>query len=471
MRQKMALIIGHVPCQGAITAIIVTMLAFQVPARAGEASPPTLQAAIGNPDNLKVSGSIRVRYEALDGQFRPGFDARDDLWSIRSTLFAEWKDGPIRIGGEIYDSRAYDTDAGSVLTTGEVNALELVQAYVAADLAEPFGKGSGLSVQAGRFTMNLGSRRLVAADDYRNTTNGYTGVRADLRLADRTNATVFYTLPQQRRPDGFADLRRNKVALDREDWSLRLFGGYLARPIGKRQMLAEIGYVRLQESDRPGRPTRNRDLHSVSARIIAEPKAGQADFELEGIYQFGELRSGLAANAARLDAAAWFIHADIGYTFPSAWKPRLSIEYDRASGDKPGRRFTRFDTLFGMRRADLAPAGIYAALGRTNIETIGLRAEATPSRRLDLFVDARALWAASETDAFSTTGVRDATGGSGRFAGFQVEGRGRYWLIPRLLRTELNAAWLAKRGVLKNAPNAPQHGDTFYLSSAVSIVF
>lgn len=454
-----------------ITALAACTFALQAPARAEEASPPTLQAAIGNPDNLKVSGSIRVRYEALDGQFRPGFDAKDDLWSIRSTLFAEWNGGPIRIGGEIFDSRAYDTDVGSVLTTGEVNTFELVQAYVAADVAEPFGKGSKLSLQAGRFTLNLGSRRLVAADDYRNTTNGYTGIRADLRLADRTNATVFYTLPQQRRPDGLADLRRNKAAFDREDWSLRLFGGYVARPIGRRQILAELGYVRLQEFDRPARPTRNRDLHSVSARIIAEPKAGQADFELEGIYQFGDLRSGLAANAARLDAAAWFVHADAGYTLTHGWKPRLSIEYDRASGDRPGRGFTRFDTLFGMRRADLAPAGIYAALGRTNIETIGLRAEATPTPRLDFFLDARALWAASRTDSFSTTGVRDPSGASGRFAGYQLEGRGRCWLVPRFLRAELNAAYLAKRGVLRNAPNAPGHGDTFYVSSAVLISF
>lgn len=454
-----------------IAAVTAALVACQTPAGAEEASPPTLQAAIGNPDNLKVSGSIRVRYEALDGQFRPGFDARDDLWSIRSTLFAEWNDGPIRIGGEIFDSRAYDTDAGSVLTTGEVNALELVQAYVGADVAEPFGKGSRLSLQAGRFTMNLGSRRLVAADDYRNTTNSYTGVRADLRLADRTNATVFYTLPQQRRPDGFADLRRNKVAFDREDWSLRLFGGYVARPVGKHQILAEMGYVRLQEFDRPARPTRNRDLHSVSARLIAEPKAGRADFEVEGIYQFGELRSGLATNAARLDAAAWFIHADIGYMFPSDWKPRLSIEYDRASGDRPGGRFTRFDTLFGMRRADLAPAGIYAALGRTNIETIGLRAEATPTRRLDFFVNARALWAASRTDSFSTTGVRDPSGASGRFAGYQLEGRTRYWLIPRFLRAEANAVILAKRGILRDAPNAPGNGNTIYFSGAISASF
>jgi hypothetical protein len=94
-----------------------------------------------------------------------------------------------------------------VLTTGEVNTLEPVQLYLAADIDRPLGERSRLSMQARRFTLNLGSRRLVAADDYRNTTNGYTGVRADLRLADRTSATIFYTLPQQRRPEAPEDLR------------------------------------------------------------------------------------------------------------------------------------------------------------------------------------------------------------------------------------------------------------------------
>jgi hypothetical protein len=108
----------------------------------------------------------------------------------------------------------------------------------------------------------------------------------------------------------------------------------------------------------------------------------------------------------------------------------VSLEYDHATGDGPGRRFTRFDTLFGMRRADLGPAGIYAALGRTNLQTIGIRTELAPSKRLDGFAMALILYADNATDAFSTTGVRDTSGRSGRFAGYQIEGRTRYWQTP-----------------------------------------
>ncbi len=81
------------------------------------------------------------------------------------------------------------------------------------------------------------------------------------------------------------------------------------------------------------------------------------------------------------------------------------------------------------------------------------------------------MWLAEKTDAFATTGVRDATGGAGRFAGHQLEGRVRYWVIPGFLRSEVNALWLAKGRFLKSAPNAPRTGDTGYLSTALIATF
>ena len=438
-------------------------------AAAGPAAGQTLHEALGAPDALKVSASVRVRYEALDGQFRPGFRAAEDLISVRTTVFAEYDTGPLRIGGEIYDSRVADADRGSVIGTGEVNLLEPVQAYVAADFAAPFGKGSAASLQLGRFTLNLGSRRLVAADDYRNTTNGYTGVRADLKARDGTSATLIYVLPQTRLPDTLPDLLDHRVELDRESFDTQLWGALLQKPRAFGRTMAELGYFGLFERDAPGRPTRDRHLHNVSARILREPEAGRIDYEVEGIYQFGSVRTSAAPLAPETDVAAGFLHADLGYSFRDGWKPRLSVEFDRASGDRPGGSYNRFDTLYGMRRADLAPAGIYAALGRTNISTIGLRAEARPDRNTDAFLVGRALWAASPTDAFATTGVRDATGASGSFAGYQLEGRVRRWIVPDLLRAEANGAWLVKRGLLRDAPNAPRAGDTLYLSLALTL--
>jgi hypothetical protein len=133
---------------------------------------PGLAPQAAEASSLKLSASFRVRQEFLDGQFRPAFDDKDDVLALRSSAMAEWKHGAWKLVGEISDSRVYDTDAGSALTANDVNAFEPVQAYVAREFANPFGAGSTMTVQAGRMLVNLGSRRLIAADEYRNTPQG-----------------------------------------------------------------------------------------------------------------------------------------------------------------------------------------------------------------------------------------------------------------------------------------------------------
>ncbi len=452
--------------RSATSALLSLALLWSLPA-AGQA----LHEALGAPDALKLSGSVRIRYETIDNQVRPGFAANEDLVSIRTILFAEVDTGPIRIGGEFYDSRAYDAGPGSAISTGEVNSFEPVQAYVAADFAAPFGRGSSATVQAGRFTLDLGSRRLVAADEYRNTTNGFTGLRADLKAGDGTRATLIYVLPQTRLPDALPDILDNRPRLDREDFDTQFWGGLVTKPRAWGKTTAELGYFGFLERDAPGRPTRNRRLHNIDARILRDPGPGGWDYELEGIYQFGSIRAGIAPAAPLLDVSAGFVHAEIGYSVPGGWQPHFSIEADYASGDGPGRGYGRFDSLYGMRRADLGPAGLYNAIGRSNIATIGVRAEVRPGSRTDAFLSYRSMWLASATDSFSTTGVRDPSGASGSFAGHQLEGRVRQWLVPKVLRAEANGVWLARRGVLRNAPNAPPTGDTLYLSLALTANF
>lgn len=413
---------------------------------------------------LDLSANVRARFETLDGQARAGLGPSDELFSLRTIVSATLREGDVTIGAELYDSRAWGEQPGSAIGTGEVNALELVQAYVAVDLGK-------VKLQAGRLTLNLGSRRLVAADEYRNTTNGYTGLRADIRTAGGTQAVLIYTLPQLRLPDDPAGIRDNRVVFDRESFDLQLFGGLVSRPKLIAGATGELGYFGLAERDSPGRPTRDRRLHSISGRLIREPAAGRWDFEAEAIYQFGNARTALAATAPDQRVSASFVHADLGYSFAAPWKPRLAIEYDRASGDAPGGGNGRFDTLFGMRRADLAPAGIYAQIGRANISTPGVRIEAQPDKRLDGFAVYRALWLAEATDAFSTSGVRDPSGRSGSFAGHQFEGRVRWWVVPDRFRAEFNGALLLKRGVLLNAPNAQPGRTVRYASFALTASF
>ena len=68
----------------AFTALIAAPAAAY--AQDTKALPPwTLQQAIGDPADFRLSGSIRGRYETIDNQFRPGVDKSDGDFMIRTT--------------------------------------------------------------------------------------------------------------------------------------------------------------------------------------------------------------------------------------------------------------------------------------------------------------------------------------------------------------------------------------------------
>ena len=424
--------------------------------------PWTLEQALGNPDDFKISASIRARYETLHNQFRPGLDRNDDLVTFQTDIAAEYDGGPIRVGGELIDSRAYDGSSGSAVGTGEVNALEPVQAYIGADFGSVFGKGTTASLDAGRFTLNLGSGRLVGRNNFRNTTNAFTGAKFEWRGAAKDRLVLFYTYPQQRLPDDKTGILANKVEWDHEGSDLVFWGGFFNKPKVAGATSIDLYFYALDERDTPAHATRDRHLFTPGVRLYRDPAPRKFDYDFEYAWQFGHIRTSTVPGAPRQDVSAHTLHAEVGYQFAGSWQPRLSLRYDLATGDRPGGSYGRFDNLYGPRRSDWGPTAIYGPFGRSNIRSPGVRLDVKPSKRLDAFVGYRAAWLDSATDSFAFTGVKDASGASGKFAGHQIEARARYWVIPKMLRFETGGAVLLNGRFLNRAPNATGFGDPLY---------
>ncbi|OAN52703.1 hypothetical protein A7Q26_07225 [Sphingobium sp. TCM1] len=432
---------------------------------AGHAGPALaetpLHEALGAPDELTIKGMVRSRIEAIDGQFRPNMAENDFLWSLKTTLLVDYDSGPVRVGGEIWDARGYGEKQNSSAGTNEINALELIQAYVGVDFG--LGEKAKGALTAGRFTMDVGSRRLVARQTFRNTTNAFTG--ANLILSDKAGdrLTLFWTMPQIRLPDDHDGIFDNGVRWDQESSALQFFGGSLTKAGVLGGTLEIYGYG-LKEQDTADRLTRNRRLWTPGLRAWRKPKAGRIDYDLEAAYQFGETRASTrATDLTDLNVSAWLVHAELGRTWPQGMQPRLSIDFDLATGDKAGARtYNRFDTLFGARRFDFGPTALYGPVHRFNMMSGGVRFEAKPGKSSDVMAMYRALWLESRTDSFAATNVKDAAGDAGRFAGHQFEARLRRWLIPDLLRVDTGIAYLAKGRFLTDAANAPRSGDTRY---------
>ena len=412
--------------------------------------------ALAKDGELTVDLSIRARGEAISGQFRPGIPADDAALLFRSSLALEYDAGPIRIGGEVIDGRVYFQRTASSIGTTEVNALEPVQAYLKTDFSNVF------QAQFGRFTMNLGSRRLVARSVFRNTTNAFTGARIDLKSAKGDTATLFWTMPQTRLPDDAAGIRAPGFALDRERIGLQFFGGILtSRPLDS--ISVEAYLYRLAEHDSPGILTRDRRLWVPGVRIVRKPAPGRLDFEAEGIWQGGTTRGSTRANdVTDLAVSAWAVHGQLGTSLKTRWAPRIAIAADYGSGDGPGGKYTRFDTLFGARAFEFGPTSLYGAVSRQNLISAEARVEVTPNKKWDGYLAVRPLWLANATDSFAATGVRDAPGRAGSYAGTQIDSRARLWVIPKKARLAIGYTHLFKGGFLNRAANAPTTGDTSY---------
>lgn len=117
-----------------------------------------------------LDGTYRLRYESLHNAYRAGASGSDQI--LVSRLLASLKGSGEHVFGEleIQDSRSWLDDAGTPLGTDDVNALEPLQAWIGWQQQNQF------VVKAGRQTLDIGSRRFVARNRFRNTLNAFDGV-------------------------------------------------------------------------------------------------------------------------------------------------------------------------------------------------------------------------------------------------------------------------------------------------------
>lgn len=426
------------------------------------------------PDWLMLNVEQRTRYETLDGCFRGGCKGGDQQIPLQTDVFLEARRHGFRLGGEFLDSREFGADEGSGINTNAVDDADFIQGYLAyADQNINFS-GVGGEIIAGRQTLNFGSRRLVARNVFRNTINSFTGARIHLLNYNKWQLNVFTAMPVLRLPTEETQLLDNRQQWDEEDMQTWFSGAFLEVFDIAWNINGELYLYHLDEGDSPNNATRNRRYFTPGFRFYIKPSPGAFDFQTETIGQFGSVRgSTKETDGLNMDHAAWMQHVDTGYTFDHPWSPRLAFEWDYASGDNNpnDNHDQRFDTLYGARRFDFGPTGIFGAFARSNINSPGYRMTVNPRNDVQLGVSHRGFWLASDTDAWTTTGsgssaLRDPFGNTGNYVGQQLELTARYDVNSSL---NLETGWthLFKGEFAKDAPNAPDGKDTdyFYLQS------
>ncbi|HWK48646.1 MAG TPA: alginate export family protein, partial [Steroidobacter sp.] len=201
-----------------------------VASAAPDTSPWRLGQTIDAPGWLSVSGSYRARYETLNHPYRAGATGSDEILVGRLFLNARATVQNFYANFELEDARQQLANSGTALGTDSVNTLEPVQFLVGMRFNDVFSPGARLDVSAGRMTIDLGARRLVARNNFRNTTNAYTGVHTVWKGADGFEARAFYVRPVQRKPSDLAALLDNDIELDTDSSDVTLWGAFGAAP-------------------------------------------------------------------------------------------------------------------------------------------------------------------------------------------------------------------------------------------------
>ena len=399
------------------------------------------------PKRIVLTFEQRTRVEGLTNPFR-----LDELGPTRVLAFRTRLQvtvpriaGPLGAFVELQDSRSTWNDEPFVVPARHINHLDFKQVQLRLGFDRLFGSRASGGTLLGRYTLDLGRRRLSARNGMRNTTNAFDGIQAWLDTGDGSSLLAFFSRP----------VRLDPYALDRSQGS-RLFWGAWLTVRRWRSFQTELYSLRLDESTNTAT---HRRFTTLGGRLYKAPSPGEPDYETELTWQ-GGMRGGQ-------DHRAFFAHLEAGFTFRRA-RARAAVFYDQVSGDRDPEddRSERFDTLFGARRFEYAPTGIYGPFFRGNIRGPGARLLLSPTPPVEIMIGHRVLWLSEAKDAWVGSGLRDPTGSSGRFLGHHLETRLR-WRLRRFLLVE--AAWghFFKGSYLENVPVGPRTPDSDHLTLAV----
>lgn len=415
-------------------------------------------------DRFEFSGVQRSRYETIDEQFGGNLRGADHVLALQTSLTFSYERDKVELYGEIMDSRGLLNDERSSVGTSLVNTLEPIQAYAA--FALPSAADATSTLRVGRLTLDVGKRRLVSRNRFRNTLSTFTGVDWQWQGAGGRNARAMYLQPMRILPTSFDDLLDDEFELDRGQRDTTISGGYYQFRKGHNGDTVELYGFLYDSTDTAADPAAYfDDLWSVGTRVFRAPARGRWNYEVEAVSQTGE-SGGVVAGAPRrdLDHRAHLLHVEVGYQFDTAWAPNVVFMYDDASGDDDplDSRNERFNTLFGDRRFELTTTGIYGPFNRSNLQGTGVRATFTPTSRLQGMLHYRSYRLAEERDTWVGVGARDTTGGAGDSLGRQIEASMTWTAIEGRLTLEagLEHLWFGRfakqRGVAIN-------GDPTYL--------
>ena len=210
-----------------------------------------------------------------------------------------------------------------------------------------------LTVKAGRQLVVWGNHRMFGHFDWNNVGWAHDGLTMNYKLSKSTTLQVGWLRTDETNCAGVTTGGCGGGATSATDGDGNIV--YVRAPMKVAGVVLEPTYIwhdggtgGARGAPRPG----NQDRHTLGGRAVKKFAAGGArvDATIEGYYQFGQIGMGGSADAGprNMDIEAWAFHIDGGVTLPVPMQPRLSAEFNTASGNKGNgdNKWRSFDQLY-----------------------------------------------------------------------------------------------------------------------------
>ena len=257
---------------------------------------------------------------------------------------------------------------------GQKDNFDLHQAYI--QLLEIFS--SDFNFKVGRMEFIYGAGRLVAAPTWANRIRSFDG--AVLTFKDETKWIDF--LYGQRVIYDYNDFNESSV----NEFITSLYGGYRQN---KEATLYEVYFLR--QILRSG--TSNIERYTVGTHLKGSLPS-QILWDLEFPFQFGKNNTN--------NIRAYAFNVSFNKDWDAAWKPRLYLEYNQASGDDDSTD-SKTNTFIPVYQKVHAPYGLMDFFRWQNMREIAVRLDVSPVDKLILIPQVNFFWLENKNDAWYTS--------------------------------------------------------------------
>ena len=385
---------------------------------------------------LRVRGEFRER---LEGISNAGFvDERDDAYFLsRVRLTATATGAHVAATVQVQDARVGGKSVGP---TGApfTSPFDLRQGFVDVGSAK-----APVALRAGRQEIAFGDQRLVGHAGWVNASRTFDAARATIRTApaqiDVFAASVVRTLEDE---------------FDKSGNGNRFAGAYVSsgRLLPRGTTEPYVFYRRDRNQRAESGALASLEQVTTGARLVGRMPAG-LDYNVEMDVQ----RGSLGADSVR----AWAGHWQLRRSLATAGEPRISGEYNFASGDADpadGVRGT-FDQLYPTAHDKY---GLADQVGWRNIHDVRVGFDVTPFKATPITVNYHSYWLAEKRDAlYAASGAplaRVIAGADSARVGHEIDVQVSRPLFPQLALTAGYAHLFAGPFLKQATPGASYSG-------------